>query len=85
MNPSHAYIPSNSIKIYINTSGGAIIDDVTTNFFTIPNLNYGALQSLSITRNINTVGLIATYTFTFQTNTNGALANGAGYVNIIFP
>ena len=31
------------------------------------------------------MGLVATYTFTFQTNTDGSLSNGAGYVNIIFP
>ncbi|CDW89223.1 UNKNOWN [Stylonychia lemnae] len=83
-NPANARFPTNSIKIEIYTSAGDKIDAVSTDIYTIPMCNYGAMQGVLIARTVNTVGLATTYTFTFQTNSNGDLGT-TGFVNILFP
>lgn len=83
-NPANARFPTNSIIIQIYTSAGDKIDAVSTSFFTTPQCNYGALHSVLITRTVNTVGQATSYTFKFQTNSNGDLGT-QGNVTIQFP
>jgi len=86
-NPPNARFPSNSIKIETYTSAGDKIDAIFTNLITIPQCNYGALQSVSLARSVHVVGQKTKLTFTFKTTAGSAgnLVSGQGYVNIMFP
>lgn len=83
-NPVNARFPTLSIIIQIYTSAGAKIDAISTGFFTTPQCNYGALQSVLVSRTVHTVGQATSYTFKFQTNSNGDLGT-QGNIAIQFP
>lgn len=58
-NPANARFPSYSIIIEIYTSAGDKIDSVSSDLYTLPNCNYGAMQSVDIARSSSIVGTSA--------------------------
>lgn len=67
-NPTSAFPPSNSFKIYVDSSASLVIDSIQTGLFATPTIQAGPLKAVTISRNINITGSEVTYTVGFTTS-----------------
>jgi hypothetical protein len=66
-NPSSAFPPSNSFKIFVDTSSNQFIDSIESGLLATPTIQAGPLTGVTVARDINVVGSEVTYTIGFTT------------------
>ncbi|CAI2359515.1 unnamed protein product [Moneuplotes crassus] len=75
-NPTTTFPPSNSFKIYVDTSSSLIVDSIESSLYATPSIQAGPLTSVSITRDSNLTGDVITYTIKFTTTNSISEPNG---------
>jgi hypothetical protein len=66
-NPSSAFPPSNSFKIFVDSASSQLIDSIESGLLATPTIQAGPLTGVTVTRDINVVGSEVTYTIGFTT------------------
>jgi hypothetical protein len=83
-NPSTTVPPSNSFKIFVDSSAGYKIDSKESGLFATPSIQAGPLENVVISRDINQTGAEVTYTVQFDT-TNSLTETGGIFLSFTPP
>ena len=75
-NPSTTLPPSNSFRIFVDSSSNLKIDSIESSLLATPSIQAGPLTNVAITRDTNVVGTSNTYTVTFTTTNSLTETNG---------
>ena len=75
-NPSSTLPPSNSFKIFVDSSANQIIDSIESGLFATPSIQAGPLTNVEIIRDSNVTGAEATFTVKFTTTNALTETNG---------